>query len=1098
MKKSILISLLALVVSFSAVSQTGQSALDQSTSLVERGIELYDNNEFHKAIEVFDSVSPCDPNYAWAIYEKSLCRWQLDENDEAYRLCREAHALNPSDAAIAITLGSILDDLGKTREAIDSFRSSLRKWPYNANLRFNLGVTYLRNNQPEEAEEVLLQGIRIKPFHATSHLALAQANFVMGRLSKSYLAYNMAILMNPELKLLTEFESCITGARDSLNKQHLYLRHNEDNAEKWEALDLLMRSELAFSEKFRFQGDLDFLTSRQSYLLFTNMNYDASDTSLYNQLYVRFFESMIKEKLFNTSLYYSYNQLENEKIKNWIQNNIENLRSFIEWSKTTIQKYRAYGYNPVNETAQYKMLHFDENDVLLGIGRMQEGNNSVKEGNWMITRGDGSVSERGFYKNDASEGDWYIYNEDGNPAQLLKFLGGVLEGESRAFHPNGRPLGIYPRKEGEMHGVDREFTLSGFPLTEFHAKDGLKEGTAKEYFYRQGYSRSTTFKNNKAEGPYTETWLNGITKTTGTYRDSIPEGFTITWYPDGSKESEGTLKNGLPAGAWIKYFPNGAKQETYGYDEEGLLSGIKLIYNREGKIIRKDSIYSGGFLNGIRTNYYPEGSISSIEELDYDTLISYKAFDHKGRQLASERLDQNKSIVYRTFYYDGTPESEGMIRNGLYEGQWKFFYPNGNVQNLLNFSGGLQSGRQISYHISGGIKDDFTCIDGLIEGEFRSFYPSGKLERKGNFTQNEYDGEWFEYYAYDTIESRTFYHKGLRKGLSMNFALSGRRYFDEFFNNEGDSYRLILYDAEGKPSADIDYSLDSIHFTDHYPSGQIRRKGLLSDNVFHGSQEWYYPNGRLQRVNNMLHGHHNGIMKYWDYRGNPEMEIPYVMNKTHGLIKRYESGRLNSVDPYEMDVNQGVFMEFHENGRVYRKINYGNDLKNGYAWYYSPDSVLMYRVLFIQDVIREISYLDKSGKYVPSIVATPELQDVKTYYPDGNVSAAFTLENGLFHGKFTSFYPGGRPFKEIHYNKGDNEGLSITYYPNGKLKEKQTFSQDMRHGDFTSYHPGGQKSTEGRYSFNREEGEWRYYDATGRMTGQLFYDSGDLYEIREL
>ncbi|HOP14657.1 MAG TPA: hypothetical protein PLH09_11840, partial [Lentimicrobium sp.] len=108
MKKSILISLLALVVSFSAVSQTGQSALDQSTSLVERGIELYDNNEFHKAIEVFDSVSPCDPNYAWAIYEKSLCRWQLDENDEAYRLCRQAHTLNPSDAAIAITLGSIL------------------------------------------------------------------------------------------------------------------------------------------------------------------------------------------------------------------------------------------------------------------------------------------------------------------------------------------------------------------------------------------------------------------------------------------------------------------------------------------------------------------------------------------------------------------------------------------------------------------------------------------------------------------------------------------------------------------------------------------------------------------------------------------------------------------------------------------------------------------------------------------------------------------------------------------------------------------------------------------------------------------------------
>ena len=42
-------------------------------------------------------------------------------------------------------------------------------------------------------------------------MALARANYAMGRMAQSFLAYNMAILISPGLKNLKEFDNAITG-----------------------------------------------------------------------------------------------------------------------------------------------------------------------------------------------------------------------------------------------------------------------------------------------------------------------------------------------------------------------------------------------------------------------------------------------------------------------------------------------------------------------------------------------------------------------------------------------------------------------------------------------------------------------------------------------------------------------------------------------------------------------------------------------------------------------------------------------------------------------------------------------------------------------
>jgi Flp pilus assembly protein TadD len=74
---------------------------------------------------------------------------------EAAAEYRQAVAAKPESVPARINLGSALTQLGEVQNAINEFQAALRYAPENTVAHYNLGVSLVRQNQPESASLTL-------------------------------------------------------------------------------------------------------------------------------------------------------------------------------------------------------------------------------------------------------------------------------------------------------------------------------------------------------------------------------------------------------------------------------------------------------------------------------------------------------------------------------------------------------------------------------------------------------------------------------------------------------------------------------------------------------------------------------------------------------------------------------------------------------------------------------------------------------------------------------------------------------------------------------------------------------------------------------
>lgn len=224
-----------------------------SDQFVTEGIEFHEKGEYDKAIACYQKVSKCDPNYERTCYELALTYYYVDKYDEALAKCKEALSLNYDEVYVYSLMGTILDETGKGNEGIEILTAALKKWPYNQNLLYNLAVCYLNTDRPIQAEEILIKSVLINPYHSRTHLALAKANYMMGRITQSYLAYNMVLLLNPSVNNVATFEEAISQKSKLKNQEYKYPYSKNVNSKKWDDTKDLLQSELAVSDDFDYE-----------------------------------------------------------------------------------------------------------------------------------------------------------------------------------------------------------------------------------------------------------------------------------------------------------------------------------------------------------------------------------------------------------------------------------------------------------------------------------------------------------------------------------------------------------------------------------------------------------------------------------------------------------------------------------------------------------------------------------------------------------------------------------------------------------------------------------------------------------------------------
>lgn len=154
-----------------------------------------------------------------------------------------------------------------------------------------------------------------------------------------------------------------------------------------------------------------------------------------------------------------------------------------------------------------------------------------------------------------------------------------------------------------------------------------------------------------------------------------------------------------------------------------------------------------------------EGQIVQRIKLFGDTTEGkngiYERFDDMGKKLDSSIYIKGKLEGEKKIFQDGVLYSIEYHKNDLYEGPYKVYYPNGQIQLEAFYSNNEMTGTLKSYYPSGAIKEIVEMKSNQENGPFKEFYENGSKKAEGQYKNgpNE-DGELMLYDSLGTLIRR--------------------------------------------------------------------------------------------------------------------------------------------------------------------------------------------------------------------------------------------------------------------------------------------------------------------------------------------------------
>ncbi len=278
------------------------------------------------------------------------------------------------------------------------------------------------------------------------------------------------------------------------------------------------------------------------------------------------------------------------------------------------------------------------------------------------------------------------WDEHGNLEARIPYIKGVREGESISYYPNGCIQQIIPFKNDLMHGTKRTYTLSSELSEEATYEEGLLNGKSffysidgallvEEFFDRGLLVEASYF---DLDGILVGSVVNGnglrivfedchiVEKQE--FVDGVQDGKIFFFNERGHLVRLATYKDGLLHGEDEHFFtpqvgdqpdPPIRKSRIQWYRDE--IRGEVEHWYRNGSLFSSGTILDGE-KDGAFNCYYPNGSISLLEEYEKGVLKNGRYFRMKDRMLVSS------------------------VENG--DGTVTLFDENGVLQNRINYKGG--------------------------------------------------------------------------------------------------------------------------------------------------------------------------------------------------------------------------------------------------------------------------------------------------------------------------------------------------------------------------------------------------------------------------
>ena len=120
-----------------------------------------------------------------------------------------------------------------------------------------------------------------------------------------------------------------------------------------------------------------------------------------------------------------------------------------------------------------------------------------------------------------------------------------------------------------------------------------------------------------------------------------------------------------------------------------------------------------------------------------ETEVKKGVIFYKGKEFTGTMVEK---------FDDLTMKSEWQVKDGLAHGTSKNYYPNGQINEAIEWKKGLRDGTYEKFFDNGGKEIKGTFTQGKKDGYFETFYISGELFRKGVYENGMLQGVVEEYF----------------------------------------------------------------------------------------------------------------------------------------------------------------------------------------------------------------------------------------------------------------------------------------------------------------------------------------------------------------
>ena len=458
--------------------------------------------------------------------------------------------------------------------------------------------------------------------------------------------------------------------------------------------------------------------------------------------------------------------------------------------------------------------------------------------------------------------------------------------------------------------------------------------------------------------------------------------------------------------------------------------------------------------------------------------LEYKKFFHPNGQISSEGyFENNKPIgVWKSFSEDGVLISEGARKKFKPDSIWNFYYPNGGIQQKINYSEGIKQGVYEEYNVDGKITLTAINDSNILTGEAISY--DYKKNNYLTFTYKKGKKNGFAY-LYDTLDLliavreyknniltkndiiNRYNSANLKTGLwqsyvdvnSKKILIEEAKYVNGLLNGYLKKYNvngeLIVLEKYKDGVLVIDAAevqkLDEV--VRYYKNGKLKYRGIENETGKQGYWQFYNSDGTQDKVelyvnNKMIgkgklnfNGQKEGLWEHYYPDGRLQSKGEYLKGvKINEWVYYYHNGKIQQKGEFN-DIGQynGIWIWYYKNGNILKEEEYYNDAADGPAIEYDSLGVVITKGSYIDGLkTGEWVYHVNDHKEIGKFVDGKKIGLWNYYYLDDHLLFEGEFLNGVENGKHIYYYESGKKKEMIEYSTGMINGTRTLLKENGE------------------------------------------------------------------